>query len=125
MRTSHGLSVKATLAVGFLLVVVMTSSSQFSTAESQMTQPIDDTKLTILRGNTHPLARSEFDRGIAPTSLPMDHMQLVLKRSPKQEQAFETLLNQQQDRSSPNYHQWITAEQVGEFGPADEARSWR
>lgn len=120
MRTSHGLSVKATLAVGFLLVVVMTSSSQFSTAESQMTQSIDDTKLTILRGNTHPLARSEFDRGIAPTSLPMDHMQLVLKRSPKQEQAFETLVNQQQDRSSPNYHQWITAGQVGEFGPADE-----
>jgi subtilase family serine protease len=120
VRTSHELSVKAALALGLLLVVVMTSSSQFSTGEPQITQPIDDTQLTTLRGNTHPLARSEFDRGPAPGSLPMDHMQLVLKRGPKQAQAFNTLLDQQQDRSSPNYHRWLTAEQVGEFGPADQ-----
>jgi subtilase family serine protease len=50
----------------------------------------------------------------------MDHMQLVLKRGPKQEEAFKKVLVEQQDRSSPTYHRWLTPEQVGEFGPNDE-----
>lgn len=120
MRTSHGVFLKVVIAVVLTLAGVITSWSQLSGMEPQITQPIDNTKLTVLRGNTHPLARSEYDRGTAPASLSMDHMQLVLKRSPKQEQAFSTLLSQQQDKSSSNYHQWITAEQAGEFGPAEE-----
>jgi subtilase family serine protease len=119
VKTSHRVSVKVVLAVAVLFVVVMTCSSQFSAVEPQITQAVDDTKLTVLPGNVHPLARSEFDRGAAPASLAMDHMQLVLKRSAKQEQALNSLLAQQQDRSSANYHQWITAAQAGEFGPAD------
>jgi subtilase family serine protease len=75
----------------------------------------------VLRGNTHPMARAEFDRGPAPASLPMDHMLLVLTRSPQQEAALETLLAQQQDRTSPNYHKWLTPEQFGQqFGPSDQ-----
>jgi subtilase family serine protease len=120
VRTSTSALLKVLLAVTLLFLAVITSSSQLSTVGSQITQPIKDTKLTMLRGNTHPLARTEFDRGSAPASLPMDHMQLVLKRSPKQEHAFDALLSQQQDKSSLNYHQWITAEQFGEFGPSDE-----
>src|SRR5262245_29846632 len=41
--------------------------------------------MTVLRGNTHPMARPEFDHGLAPDSLPMDRMLLVLKRSPEKE----------------------------------------
>ncbi|HEX4001190.1 MAG TPA: S53 family peptidase [Candidatus Acidoferrales bacterium] len=121
MRTSYGVSVKVMLTVVFLSVVAMTSSPQLSTVEPQITQPIDNTKLTTLRGNTHPLARSEFDRGTAPASLPMDQMQLVLKHSPEQEHALETLLAQQQDLSSPNYHKWLTPDEFGQqFGPAED-----
>lgn len=47
-------------------------------------------------------------------------MLLVLKRSPEQEVALESLLNHQQDESSPNYHAWLTPEQFGQlFGPSD------
>ena len=50
----------------------------------------------------------------------MDHMLLVLKRSPEQEAAPETLVAQQQDQSSPNYHKWLAPEQIGaRFGPSD------
>src|SRR2546423_8193703 len=44
-----------------------------------ITQSIDEARLTTLRGNTHPLARPEFDLGTAPASLPMQRMLLELK----------------------------------------------
>lgn len=86
-----------------------------------ITQAIDETKLTTLRGNTHPLARVEFDRGPAPASLPMQRMLLVLTRNAPQEAAIQTLLQEQQDKSSPNYHKWVTPSEFGEqFGVSDQ-----
>jgi len=85
-----------------------------------ITQPVDGARLTVLNGNTHPLARAEFDQGTAPASLPMQRMLLVLKRSPEQESALRALLDSQQDKASPNYHKWITPEEFGkQFGPAE------
>jgi subtilase family serine protease len=51
----------------------------------------------------------------------MNRMLLVLKRSDEQEAELQQLLQDQQDKSSPRYHQWLTPEQFGQqFGPADE-----
>jgi hypothetical protein len=84
-------------------------------------EPIDETALTRLVGNTHPLARSVFDAGAAPSTLPMDRMLLVLKRSSEQQAALKSLLDEQQDKSSANYHKWLTPEEFGErFGAADQ-----
>jgi len=44
------------------------------------------------------LARSEFDQGLAPGSLPMQPMLMVLKRGPEQESALRKLLDEQQDK---------------------------
>ena len=83
-------------------------------------QTVDESQFTTLAGNTHPLARREFDLGIAPGSLPMQRMLLVLKRSPDQETALRKMLDDQQDPASPNYHKWLSPEQYGQqFGPAD------
>ena len=83
-------------------------------------QNIDDSQLTTLKGNTHPLARPEFDLGTAPATLPMNRMLLVLKRSPDQEAALAKLMDDQQDKASPNYHKWLSPEQFGQqFGPTD------
>src|SRR5208282_1328784 len=84
-------------------------------------QSNDDTNLTILRGNTYPLARPEFDRGPASSDLPLNRMLLVLKRNPQQEAVLKTLLDQQQERSSSNYHAWLMPEEFGQrFGPSEE-----
>jgi Pro-kumamolisin, activation domain len=86
-----------------------------------ITQAIDEANRATLRGNVHPLVRSAEDRGIAPSSMQLDHMLLVLTRSPEQETALETLMAQQLDKSSPNFHKWLTPAQFGqEFGPSDE-----
>jgi subtilase family serine protease len=103
-----------------ILFVSLQAFAQGNQARSLITQPVNESKLTVLKGNTHPLARPEFDRGAAPADLPMDRMMLVLKRSPEQESALEKLLVEQTDKTSPNYHKWLTPEQFGDqFGPSD------
>jgi len=94
---------------------------QTGTVLPRIVQPLDENNLTVLKGNTHRLARAQFDQGLAPADLPMERMLLVLKRSPGQETALRTLLDNQQDKASPNYHKWLTPEQFGkQFGPADQ-----
>jgi Pro-kumamolisin, activation domain/Bacterial Ig-like domain (group 3) len=85
-----------------------------------VTEPLDESKLAVLKGNTHRLARSEFDLGTAPATLSMQRMLLVMKRSPEQESSLRKLLDDQQDKSSPSYHKWVTPEEFGKiFGPTD------
>ncbi len=104
-----------------LIASVSPSSAQnSSSALPRITRAISENNLVTLRGNVHPLARQKFDRGVAPPDLPMNRMLLVLKRSPEQEIALTKLLDDLQDKASPQYHHWLTPEQFGQqFGPAD------
>ena len=87
----------------------------------RITQAIDENQLTVLKGNTHPLARAEFDQGVAPPDLPMERMTLVLKRSAQQQSALDAFLDSQHDKKSANYHHWLKPEDFGkQFGPADQ-----
>jgi Pro-kumamolisin, activation domain/Bacterial Ig-like domain (group 3) len=109
------------LAVAILLLVPAVVSAQTATVPSRITAAIDEHNLTRLTGNTHPLARAEFDRGPAPDSLPMRRMLLVLKRGAAQEAALDQLMEEQQDASSSNFHSWLTPAQFGQqFGPSDQ-----
>lgn len=104
-----------------LLCLVFLSSLSLGQARILITSPVDESQLTVLKGNTHPLARSEFDLGAAPGSLPMNRMLLVLKRSEEQESALRRLIDEQQDKASPSYHKWLTPEDFGkQFGPSDQ-----
>jgi Pro-kumamolisin, activation domain/Bacterial Ig-like domain (group 3) len=104
----------------FLLAAIFTAA-QTNVIPSRITQAIDVTHLTTLHGNTHPLAQPQFDRGAAPSSLPMQRMMLVLRRSAQQESALDALLEEQLDAASPNYHRWLTPQEFGrEFGPSDQ-----
>jgi len=115
-------------AIVFIFVFALTLCSQMRGQEAAqpaatrplITQAVDESRLTTLKGNTHPLARPEFDLGTAPADLPMQRMLLVLKRGPDQETALRKLLDDQQDKASPNYHKWLTPASYGaQFGPTD------
>jgi hypothetical protein len=109
------------LVVIVSLALPILTPAQIVAPRTRILQAVDEQNLTLLKGNTHPLARPEFDRGAAPASMPLQRMLLVLKRSPEQETALRDLLDQQQDKSSPNYHKWLTPEQFGQmFGPSDQ-----
>jgi hypothetical protein len=71
--------------------------------QPRVTQVVDTNSVVTLRGNTHPLAQSRFDTGIAPLSLPADRLLLVLKRSEQQEADLREFLDSVQDKQSPNY----------------------
>jgi subtilase family serine protease len=87
----------------------------------RIAQPIDETNLVQQKGNTHPQARAEYDQGAVADTFPMQHMLLLLKRSPEQEAALKTLIDQLHDPKSPKFHAWLTAEQLGsQFGPAQQ-----
>jgi subtilase family serine protease len=95
------------------------SATQAVAVPARITQVIDETSLATLHRSVHPLARAEFDQGAAPDSLPVNRMLLVLQRSPQQETALRNLMDEQQTRSLPNYHGWLTPRQFGQqFGPA-------
>jgi len=86
----------------------------------RITEAVDEKNLVVLPGNVHPLARPEFDHGVVADAQPLKRILLLLQRSPDQETALRQLLDEQQSKSSPNYHAWLTPEQFGQqFGPAD------
>jgi hypothetical protein len=64
----------ATLAARFPLALFAQQSSAAQSAavlpSPLITQPVDEAQRTVLKGNTHPLARPEFDLGTAPATLP-------------------------------------------------------
>src|SRR5437899_10642147 len=94
--------------------------AQTTNIPARITQAINEKNLVVLRGNVHPLARPEFDQGLVADAQPLKRMLLLLQRSPDQESDLRQLLDDQQSKSSPNYHAWLTPEQFGkQFGPTD------
>ncbi len=79
---------------------------------------IDDNDTVILRGNVHPDARAEFDRGVSPPSLPLERMILTLRRSPQQQADLDRYLIDLHDSASPGFQHWLTPDDFGaRFGP--------
>jgi hypothetical protein len=96
------------------------TAAQAPVVPARVTQTVDEGNRVPLHGNVHPMARPQFDRGPVADSEPASRMTLLLQRSPDQETALRQLLVQQQDKTSPNYHKWLTPDQFGkQYGPAD------
>ncbi|MGA3212839.1 MAG: protease pro-enzyme activation domain-containing protein, partial [Terriglobales bacterium] len=82
---------------------------------------VDDDVRIALPGNVHPLARAEFDLGRVDDALLMEHIIMVLRRTPTQELALQTRIDQMHNRRSPLFQQWLSAKQVGScYGVADQ-----
>lgn len=99
--------------------IALLSSSIVTFAASDSRQGRQVVKLT---GSVHRLARAEFESGAAPESLSMEHMLLMLQRTPAQQKELDALLERQQNPSSPDYHHWLTPDEFGErFGASQAA----
>jgi subtilase family serine protease len=99
------------LLAGFL------SSVSFAVKPDRITRDIDPSQSVAVKGNVPGLARPNFDLGRADSSKLIQGVTLVFHPSAAQQQDLENLLAQQQDRSSPNYHKWLTPAQFADrFG---------
>jgi hypothetical protein len=90
---------------------------------------VDETRLATLAGNTRPEARAKNDRGAVSPDLPMPGMILVLRRGAKQQAAFDAFVDSQYQEGSPNFHQWLSPNEIGQkYGPAqsdiDAVTNW-
>src|SRR6266852_6335281 len=98
-------------------------------ARPRITQSINEMDRVALTGNTHPEARLANDRGAVAKDFAMEHMLLQLKRSPEQEKALQQFIDELHTKGSPDFHQWLTAQEFGErFGLAkpdlDAVTAW-
>jgi len=107
------------LLAGFMLSAVTLTHppgelrAQTTPSATSRIAAIDESSLVVLAGNRHPLAIPANDRGEAAPDLPMERMLLVLTRDATSETALENLLAAQQDKSSPDFHAWLSPAQFG------------
>jgi subtilase family serine protease len=95
-------------------------AAPFAAPRVRIVNRIDDADRVTLKGNTHPAANAKNDRGLVSSSLPMTDLILVLSRDPVQQAAFDQFVAGQYDPNSPDFHHWLTPQQVGQnFGPSE------
>lgn len=96
-----------------LLVAFNPTDAQVKTkvAPRLITQPIENSKFVTLAGNTPPEVNSADDLGPVPDSLPMKHLEIVVRLPPEKQAELDRFLSEVQDPKSPNYHKWLTPEE--------------
>ncbi len=106
-------------AMGVLMTIGMVAQAA-EKVPALVTARIDEADTVTLAGNTRPEANARNDRGPAPDSRVLDHMQLLLQRPAVTEAALERRIDDLHDKNSPSFHHWLSAAEYGaEFGPAE------
>jgi subtilase family serine protease len=109
------------LTLGLASTLLAQTVRNVPRARVLITRPVDSNRLYTLAGNTRPEANAQNDRGKVPDTFAMDHMLLLLRRSPEREQALKNFIDQQHASTSPYFHQWLTAVEFGQvYGPAQQ-----
>jgi subtilase family serine protease len=86
-------------------------------ARDRISGSISNGPLFTVAGNVNARAQTRYDQGPAPVSLPMPNITLMLAPTAQQHAALLELLAQQQEKTSPNFHKWLTPEQFADrFG---------
>ncbi|MGC2321752.1 MAG: S53 family peptidase, partial [Terriglobales bacterium] len=110
------LSLFPLIAMLTLLCVACSPWAQAQSAD-RVLGTINPNARTTVPGHPPSWASSQNDTGAMPADITLDHLTLILARSPEMQQAFEQFLASQQDPGSADYHQWLTPIEVGErFG---------
>ena len=125
------LSLLNTLACTLCLAAAgpLAHAQSASAAQLLVTSPVNGTKMVTLTGNIRPEANALNDKGAVNGGLQLDHMLLQMKRPADREAALNARIEAMHQPGNPAFHQWLTAEQVGQqYGPnpADIAavKSW-
>jgi len=114
-RKAH-LVLKGLAVLGLVFTLCRISAAQ-SRQPDRIAGPIAGSPAVWLEGSRRPMFRPENDQGPVADSLPLENITMMFKPTESQQADLTALLAEQQDRSSPNYHQWLTPEQYADrFG---------
>jgi large repetitive protein len=115
------LSLRQTILPAILSVLLLAAAA---TLRAQSSAPqlgsAGEEALVALENTHHPLATESNAVGRVEAGHSMQRMMLVLAPSPSEEAELKQLLDDQQNRHSPNYHHWLSAADFGtRFGVSD------
>jgi hypothetical protein len=103
-----------------LLLIALAAPSAFAQAKPLITTQVDESNLVSLQGAVSPRIKGAQDLGEADGSQRSGRLLLILQRSPEQESALQSYLQQVHQPNSPNFHKWLTPASFGQqFGAAD------
>lgn len=93
------------------------SSLSYAVSADRISGAISAGSGVTLQNSLNRQAQSKYDQGPVNPSFQLTHLTLMTTPSAAQQQALKKLLAQQQDRTSPNYHKWLTpAQYADQFG---------
>src|SRR5215467_3548525 len=102
-----------------LTVLCLQAEPQRPQERRQIHEPVNERRTVQLPETTHPRIKQARDKGLVARDLLMERVVLTLNSGTPQETDLEALLAEQQNPSSPRFHQWLTPSQFGErFGAA-------
>ncbi|MGA3193455.1 MAG: protease pro-enzyme activation domain-containing protein [Terriglobales bacterium] len=114
-------SLIALLVVSLLLTPAMFARVTTSVAPTpRVTKKVDATQRTAIPGHVSAAVKMANDLGRQHPDTPSPGMLMILKSSEEQKREIRKVIDEQQDKRTVNYHQWVTPEEFGEhFGVHD------
>lgn len=116
MRTARGrlLVVSSVVLVLLWLGTGWPGSGTSDRATRELiTNSISSNELVTLGGNTRREANAANDRGAVAANFPLPHLMLQLRRPAERQRAFDQYVEQLTAPSSPNFHRWLNAGEIG------------
>jgi subtilase family serine protease len=84
-------------------------------------ESVNEAHLRTLPGNTRPETRTHTDLGRVEDDTSLEHMLLQLQRPGERASALAQYIDAAHDSSSPYYHKWLSAAEIGEtYGPSGQ-----
>ncbi len=95
--------------------VVFAKITTIAHPEVRVAKKVDNTKRATLYGHVSGAIRSATDLGRQEPSTSSPGMLMILKSSEEQKKEIRKILDEQQDKRTVNYHQWVTPEEFGQY----------
>ena len=114
-----------TLRAHFSIILISISFTAAAATPDRIRTAIDAGQTRAIPGNVNRLAQPQYDQGPLDPSTRLDRIVLLFKPTAAQQSDLDQLLLDQQNPSSPRFHQWLTPEEFGNrFGlsPGDHSK---
>ena len=117
MRPKNLIAIQSTALLILLSIPVLHALAQNNTVQQRITRPVGSGEMVALLGHVPRKADPQYDQGRVDPSFQLNEVTLLTLPSASQQKALSLLVAEQQDRSSPNYHKWLTPEEYADrFG---------
>ncbi len=105
---------KAGFWMGLFTALSISSTPCRARTTDLVIAPVDAAHHISLAGHHTRWATAQNRRSPVPGDTMLEHLTLLLKRSPQEQKTFERFLQELQDPSSSSYHRFLTPIEVGE-----------